>query len=307
MKGIYVFKQNGIEIGRSENLITTAGKAAIAKAITLQNSQWAGSIAIGAGTAVAVVTDDKLQFEYDRGPINSISVGANTPTSGKYRLTAKATLGENTSGIITEAGLFSSNANSDRYQFPIFTCDDSESWDYQSSAGVWAEVADVSGYVSVNGNAGNRTIYFNTITSVSSTRKIRLFGNFDFSEMSPSDYFSFALQKTGGSAANVTVRFYTDETNYFEKVFTAIPLGTNTYQFIEYTKSSFTTTLSPDWSNITFIEINNPEGNIYLDAMRVKKLVVDDLSTLVSRSIINPPITKTVGTPLEVEYYLDLF
>jgi hypothetical protein len=307
MKGTYIFKQNGLELGRCENVITTAGKAQIAKSLSNQTSQWAGTIAIGSGTSAAAEANVKLDFEYGRGAVISISSASGVPSAGKTRLTAKAVLSENISGKISEVGLFSSTASNDEFETALVSCDEAESWDYQKTDGTWAELIDVSGYSTTVGRAGNQSIYFNSVPTYSSGRRVRFFASFDFSEASYADKFVFAVQKTGGSAGNISVRFYTDETNYFTATLTAIPSGTNTYQILEYAKSSWTASGAPDWSNITFIEINNPEGNIYLDAIRINRAVAGTQSILVSRSLPSPEITKVEGTPLEIEYYLDLF
>ena len=318
MKGTYIFKQNGLELGRCENVITTAGKAQIAKSLSNQTSQWAGTIAIGSGTSAAAEANVKLDFEYARGAVISISSASGVPSAGKIRLTAKAVLEESISGKISEIGLFSSTALNDEFETVLVNCDEAESWDYQKADGTWAELIDVSGYsttaiinsvTTVVGRAGNQAINFSTVPSLTgvSSKKVRFFANFDFSEVSYADKFVFAVQKTGASAANISVRFYTDETNYFTATLTAIPSGTNTYQILEYAKSSWTTSGTPDWSNITFIEINNPEGNIYLDAIRINRAVAGTQSILVSRSLPSSEITKVEGTPLEIEYSLDLF
>lgn len=307
MKGTYIFKQNGLELGRYENVITTAGKAQIAKSLSNQTSQWAGTIAIGSGTSAAAEANVKLDFEYGRGAVISISSASGVPSAGKIRLTAKAVLEESISGKISEIGLFSSTALNDEFETVLVNCDEAESWDYQKTDGTWAELIDVSGYSTTVGRAGNQSIYFSAVPTYSSGKRVRFFSNFDFSEVSYADKFVFAVQKTGASAANISVRFYTDETNYFTATLTAISSGTNTYQILEYAKSYWTTSGTPDWSNITFIEINNPEGNIYLDAIRINRAVAGTQSILVSRSLPSSEITKVEGTPLEIEYYLDLF
>jgi hypothetical protein len=308
MKGTYIFRQNGVELGRCENVITTAGKNQIAKSIANQSSQWAGSIAIGSGASAASAANKKLNFEYARGPVNSISYQVGVPSSNNIRLTAKAALGENISGQIYEIGIFSSSSFTSQFETILCNCDDVEGWDYQKTDGTWDELININGYSTTVGRAGNQSIYFSSVPTYSSGRRVRFFANFDFSEVSSADTFSFAVQKTGGSAANITVRFYTDETNYFTASLSTIASGTNTYTILESAKSSWSVGAgAPDWSNINFIEINNPEGNIYLDGIRVDSVVAETQSILVSRSLPSTVITKVEGTPLEIEYLLDLF
>ena len=318
MKGTYIFRQNGVELGRCENVITTAGKNQIAKSIANQSSQWAGSIAIGSGASAASAANKKLNFEYARGPVNSISYEVGVPQSNNIRLVAKAALGENISGQIYEIGIFSSSSFTSQFETILCNCDDVEGWYYQKADGTWDELININGYsttatinsvTTVVGRAGNQAINFSTsLGSNLTVTKVRFFANFDFSEVSSTDTFSFAVQKTGGSAGNITVRFYTDETNYFTASLSTIASGTNTYTILESAKSSWSVGAgAPDWSNINFIEINNPEGNIYLDGIRVDNVVAETQSILVSRSLPSTIITKVEGTPLEIEYLLDLF
>jgi hypothetical protein len=309
MKGTYIFRQNGVELGRCENVITTAGKNQIAKSIANQSSQWAGSIAIGSGASAASAANKKLNFEYARGPVNSISYQVGVPSSNNIRLTAKAALGENISGQIYEIGIFSSSSFTSQFETILCNCDDAEGWDYQKTDGTWDELININGYSATVGRAGNQSINFSTSLGVGITvTKVRFFADFDFSEVSSTDTFAFAVQKIGGSAGNITVRFYTDETNYFTASLSTIASGTNTYTILESAKSSWSVGAgAPDWSNINFIEINNPEGNIYLDGIRVDNVVAETQSILVSRSLPSTIITKVEGTPLEIEYLLDLF
>ena len=317
MKGTYVFKQNGVEIGRAQNLITTAGEYQIAKSITLQNSQWAASIAIGSGALAADPADKKLQFEFGRGDINSISYAdvVYDDTTSHIRLFAKATLGENISGVIYEAGIFSSTIDIDEFQRPLFNCEPSEGWDYQNTDSSWAELSEKTspyGYIS-GGYAGDQFIDFalfgapGGVGQPTTTRKIRFFNTFDFSEVSSSDDFVFALKKSATGTCAMTVKFYTDESNYFTLP-TQTPTNNTSYQFIKVSKSLATQTGTlADWANINFIEVYNPDGLIQLDSARINRSVQSTQNILVSRTVLSSPVTKVEGVPLEIEYYLDLF
>jgi hypothetical protein len=47
-KGTYVFKQNGLEIGRTNNLITSNGRNLILEFLAGARQNWAADMAIGA-------------------------------------------------------------------------------------------------------------------------------------------------------------------------------------------------------------------------------------------------------------------
>ena len=105
----------------------------------------------------------------------------------------------------------------------------------------------------------------------------------------------------------MTVKFYTDESNYFTLP-AQTPANNTSYQFIKVSKSLATQTgTSADWSSINFIEVYNPDGLIQLDSARINKAVTSPQNILVSRTVLSSPVTKVEGVPLEIEYYLDLF
>ena len=62
-------------------------------------------------------------------------------------------------------------------------------------------------------------------------------------------------------------------------------------------------------STIKTIKIDTTGSNssITVDAMRISLLAeVGDLSGLVSRSVLTTPIAKIYGTPLDIEYYIQI-
>ena len=317
MKGTYIFKQNGKEIARSSNIITDLGKQQIAKSLAFQNTQWASRMAIGAGSTSESVSDIFLNFEYARSDIKSISSQQNTPTSGKIRLAAKALLTESVSGKIYEVGIFSSSVNPDAFEIPIFQCLDNELWDaVNDSLGTLIDTENLSPSPHVSApvvvgdgysyRIGDQSLYFGRVNAFGGNRTVRISTNQDFSEVGYSDNFLIAYYKPSSAGSSMlTVKFCQDANNYFSKTITTSSTG---YIIDSSQKSLYTASgASPSWDAITYIEITSNNQYVYLDGMRVKRSISDDQNVLVSRSVLSSPVTKIEGTPLEIEYYLDLF
>ena len=67
---------------------------------------------------------------------------------------------------------------------------------------------------------------------------------------------------------------------------------------------------SPTWDNINSIQILNTGSVVtHLDGIRVIEALADQESILISHTTLPDAsaITKVEGTPLEIEYYLEVF
>ena len=69
LQGTYVFKQNGIEIGRSKNIITDSGKQMIMQYLCGLRQDWAADMSIGVLQGQALASDSQLNFEVGRYPV----------------------------------------------------------------------------------------------------------------------------------------------------------------------------------------------------------------------------------------------
>jgi hypothetical protein len=321
MKGYYVYKQDGIEIGRSENILTTAGKLVIANSMCANGTQWAGQIAVGtiggtaSGGVEATVSDKWLSFEFTRGNVQSLSAlpyTSNPYAGGKVKLIAKAVLDAGVSGKIYETGLFSQDTTVDAFVDPIAMSLTTEQWTYRSAAApdVWTDLNNASGAFTTGGRSGDDRIDFSNVPTVGSTKKIRFDTQLDMSPLGSYDNIAIACSTTAGTSATaLIVKFYTDESNYFSY---SVPVSVSYagYRVLSSAKSSWTTTGTPTWSSIDFMEIENPGSLVtHLDAIRIIYQFADTESILISHSTLSEAnsITKTEGTPLEIEYYLDVF
>ena len=107
LKGTYVFKENGLEVGRSENIITTNGKTAILQYLSGSLSEWASQLAVGAMSSTPALTDLALNFEIARSAVTLKSFKVGTPNL----LVVKGTLDASVAANIYEVGVFSSNTS----------------------------------------------------------------------------------------------------------------------------------------------------------------------------------------------------
>jgi hypothetical protein len=311
MRGTYVIKQGDVEIARSENLITTAGKRAIVSFLAGAGAGWSDAIAIGAGTAAAVVGDSALQLEYDRQGTLAKAVVFNGGGAGIHRVICKATIPSNVSGWINELGIFSqyegsSQTSSNTMLAGLF---DDEDWEVYSG-GTWIDIATAPD--TSNSRVGANAT---TLTSGTTLTKYRVnLADTDYTLFGASDRLKFGAYLISGTLSAVTIKFYTDDSNYFAYTPTTATFcsaSTGVYTASSFLKSNWTATGSPTWSNISSmgVDITATSGtvNVAFDAARFEDAdSYDESYCLVSRSVLSPAIQKVAGTELDIEYYLDI-
>lgn len=309
MRGTYVFKVDGEEVYRSENLITTAGRRAIAAYLAGIAPSWAGAISIGSGTALPAVGDLSLVMEYDRQEVGAMAVLYDDPDPGTHRIIAKATIPSQVSGTIREMGVYSVAANvSGAAAAQLLTGMLEDDWEVYSG-GSWIDIAtspDTTYHrIGENGVA---------LTTSAATTNYRLnTEGLDLSMYTPTDKFTFAAYHTTGTITSIALRFYTDDSNYFSyspSVSSFAGSSVNTYTISSYTKSLFTATGTPSWSSISSIGVNVGSAGaatLIIDGIRVDDSDSSDTDlVLVSRSVLGVPQVKAAGSEMDIEYYLDV-
>lgn len=316
MKGFYVVKENGVEVGRYDNIVTTAGKQLMAKFAAGTVNKWAGAICVGAIGATATAADTRLGFEWGRAPITSSAVnlyggptGGSYGVSGAHRLIFKATLDQNISGKIYEFGMYPDITNSGAgvgQSSLLSIADSSNPWkEYNGSA--WIDLTSTPD--TVNDRIGEDMV---NLTATGTTKRYRLTGMaLDMSAYSNLDQISFAFNNATNNPTSIAIQFVTDDSNYYSKSVTGTWLGaTGTYKANTLTKADFVATGVPSWSNITSIEFSVLAGsvaNFYLDGIRIEDMDTPNPDyVLVSHSIPSTPLTKSYGSLMDLEYYLDM-
>jgi hypothetical protein len=100
------------------------------------------------------------------------------------------------------------------------------------------------------------------------------------------------------------VKFYSNSLNYYSAAISTSS-GT-TYGIGQKAFSEMTKTGLPSWDNISYITIT-ANGDTVIDAIRFND--IDNLDTsygMVSRAVLDTPITKQANQVLDIEYYLSL-
>ncbi len=323
LKGTYVFKQNGEEIGRRHNVITTNGKKIIAAFMAGKISNWCGSVVVGAGFGTANTSDTALIFETYKTTVQSL-----TPTYGtaSNRITAKFELATTDACRVYEAGIYSSSASSSSdftaRSSLILQAIPNESWSYWTTdRTLEQQVNSTSGFVSPTASTGGLDIRVggsallltSTTGSTATTYRANI-PTLDLSSLDSSDLFTFA-GATGATAniASVEIRFVTDDSNYFYYQLPAVSdVFGPTYKIKSYQKSLWNSNTggSPSWGNIKSIDfrITGTSGNTAIfDGFRTNISTLPTVEySLVTRSSFSTPIIKEAGASLEVEYYIDL-
>lgn len=279
-------------------MITTDGKLHIKRYLAGYVPAIARTIAFGIGGKAEAVGDTTLQFEIARSNIalTSFDFDAN-------KLIFKGTLDETYSGTIYEVAIFSSE---DAGSIPggsrlVTTFDsDTEEWLQGSSAATFNTTGTRIGDDSVS-----LTPAANGSVTVSQSNM-----QMDFSENSGADNFVFAFNSGNANLSSVRYRFLTDASNYYDfTVDSGISTG---YNVISRTKASATVTGSPNWGNITQLQVTANAGAGGAVALNLDGIRIEDADTIspdyvmVSRELLSTPFVKEAGRIQEVEFALDV-
>ena len=292
MRGIYTFKQNGVIVGQSENLITTAGRKAILDYMAGYTQKIGSAISLGIGTAAASLTDKALQFEVYRTPVDLAAADyANNAVVFKGQIPA------NREFIIYETGMHSVFVTGQQFDSQLLL-------DFNADTDIWS----AGTWDATNSRLGQA---LKLTPAVSTTTTATLSGIFyDLSGYSDIDQFIFAYRANNANISNLTLRFKTDASNFYAASMGAVSNGV--YNLTAFNKGVPVATGTPSWSNITSIDVAatagaGGAGDISIDALRIEdRDNFREDNVLISRSVLGTPVTKTLGVPLDVEYAISL-
>lgn len=303
-KGTYVFKQDGVEIGRSENLITTNGRKVLLQYLAGVRSNWASDMALGAINTAPTVSDMELNFETMRVPV-SLKTYKSATVDNPDLIIVRGTLPASLYANIYEIGLYPDSSITDvanRNDRIITEFSDLSNW-VASINDPAQSVADqgtvyLTGY-SPQSAASPRIGGF----SVDLAQNTRYENNtFGFSLLGYSDVDTLKILAYNTAAGVMTVTLVDTYNNSF--VFTYTLEDNTGYQILS----------APFPANIVFnntiktvrIATNNT-ASITVDAIKAsstEELTSEDY--LISKSVLSTPIAKVYGTPLDVEYYVQI-
>ena len=294
-KGTYVFKQNGVEVGRSSNLITNIGRKIILQYLTRAREEWAADMAIGALNTAPAATDIQLNFETGRYPVILKTFLSATLTDPDLIL-VRATIPENVYANIYEIGIYPTNTSfstvSNRNNIILTEFSDLTNW--VNSAGT-IEVNPFAPQASGSPRTGANSISFLNNTTYSNTNL-----SIPISGYSSLDDLQILMYNSTAGVVTVTL---TDISGITQTISFTITTNGN-YSSLS---AKFGSSIS-DFSYITGISIStNSTAALTIDAIKssdASEISVEE--SLVSKSVLTTPIAKLNNVPLDVEYYIEL-
>lgn len=271
-------------------MITNAGKAHIKRYLAGQVGAIGESIALGIGNAAESATSVDMTYEIARVDVSLVSYDFVNDV-----LIFKGELDQSLAGTIYEVGLWSADVDTraDGYASRLLASFDSdtETW----SAG---------SYFTTNARVGIDSLRLAPAASTSTTATLSDV-TIDLSGHSGVDTFSLAYFVGGTAPASVVVRFKTDTANYYTWTITSPTAG---YRINTVTKASLVATGTPQWDNITSIEVvvtaaAGGAAAVDLDALRVNDVDTENPDyVLVAREVLAAPHVKTEGIIQEIEF-----
>lgn len=279
------------EIVYEDNLITTAGKALALNVLAGKRIGFVNSIVVGIGSQAATTADKALEFEAGTADITTVLVD-----TVNEKIYYKASLSDRDNYLINELGCLANNALSANVasgrQAGIL-------YNFNELA-TWIDDAGTHTLSPTNSKIDTSSIQYSfNNTTVTGHANMPI----DLSLLPADTKFSFAYHST--DVDDLILNLKTDDSNYYTVDSWSISNG---YHIATANKSDFVATGSPNWNNITSIEVSavaNTAAVISLDAIRYDSNPTEE-SSLLSRAVLSTPKQKLAGVTMDVEYVLDL-
>jgi hypothetical protein len=263
-------------------MITTQGKSVIFRYLAGYLPRIGQSLAIGIGSTAENVNDTTLAFETERIPVTLVSTDIVND-----KVIFKGTIPQEYVGYIYEVAIW--------YGAPASTAG--------ASALVVEFDSDTETWTPATWNTSLARIGVDALQVAGGASSTLADFALDLSAYSDADFLSLAYS-ADAAINDVTLKFNTDDTNYYSYTFTAA----TGYAIKSFGKNLMTATGTPDWSNITAITVSaTGTGNIVFDGIRVEDS--DTLSNdyaLVARSVLSSPKFKTDDSEMDIEYALEI-
>lgn len=293
-KGTYVFKENGLEVGRSTNLITNNGRDVILRYLAGATTDWASSLAIGAMPITPTVSDTDLNFETARVPID-FKTYRNAIEPDPDLVIVRGTLPQDLSANIYEVGVYPSpsSARLSAKSNAIFAdFDNIANWNVSQGT------VDVTSYIPQGANSpriGLHSVELDVDTIYENATV-----NFDISGYTTVDNLEILVYNTVEGVLTIKFTDFSGTIMTFE-----YNLVTNEdYQVLSVPFPEGASSMD----KISTISIQTDSTAIAtVDAIKATNR--DELSLqeyIISKSVLTMPIAKKYGVPLDIEYYIQL-
>lgn len=278
-------------------MITKFGKRFFTNQIAGNISNLNKDIAIGIDYTSATENDTRLGFEFYRLPVLFGTTDIQTlQENTAYSIIFKTTIPQDVEGHINEIGLYPSVRSSINNFDSKFITDFSTYTEWTDSEGFKAD------YLTGNQRIGNNILLMQSALA-SPNEYIQNTVNLDLSGYSVNDTLRLAYYKQDENLQSITIRFYSSDTEYFEKVITPAT-GTGNKLTTDIPMSDIfngATPTAPDKSSIIKIGITiTPSGSettyVGFDGLRVNdEDTFDPTFGLIGRSVVTT-VTGISGT-----------
>jgi hypothetical protein len=306
IKGTYIIYQNGKEICRTDNVITKFGKRFLTEFIAGNVPNAKKDIALGISSTGATVNDTRLGFEFYRIPVSFGSTNIQTVNgTTTYGVVYKATIPQDVAGKINELGLYpSTKVSSNNYDSKFIS-------DFSTSL-LWKDADGNNPQVDYNySKIGDSVLKFKSNASTAKEYFYNI-GKFDMSGYSVNDSIKLSYYQYDTRLSGITVKFYTDNSNYYTYTFTASGgVGYHISPDILLSSVYGSSVGSPDKTQISKIGISIATNTTSLTSVGMDGFRINDEDTfdptmgLISRAVLSE-FTKQAGQPIDIEYRLNL-
>jgi hypothetical protein len=308
--GEYVFFEDGIEIGRSKNILTKYGRRYITEYLSGQSGNPSKDIAIGISTTAATENDTQLGFEFYKSRVNLSSPNIQTNQSTgltSYGVVYKTTLPTDISGIINEIGLFPSvTLGSTDYA--------SRSISNFENGQYWLDDLGVAANTIYSPSPLIGTYYLPITAASSASKKYSYDLELDLSGYSSNDSMTIAYNQSDTNLDYVFVRAYSSATDYYEIRFAGDASTGNKIKSLILSNLYSSSYGSGSPSSELIIKIcvgvkakSSGSATVLMDGLRIND--EDSFRSdygLISRSVLSTPITKSFGRQMDIEYRLGI-
>lgn len=310
MEGVYKFYLGDKLIHEEKNALTVVGRSIVVKSLLGIIPNFANSIAYGIGdiantlsASTKLITNNSLQFETGRAQVIGSSLSIE---NGNDILVYSGTITDPFQSEIREVGLYPSilaDSSVGMDGSVIFDFDRVDTFLKYGTASAAALISTQNARIGTElfnlpptssvGNYLQRSTTDNTLSYIS--------------RFTSQDMFRLAAYDNNTASGKIFFRFFTNDTNYYDVIFTS-PTSSG-YFISEIAKGASNITGNPSWDNITFVRIWQDNTNsILLDGLRIDigSYVLDTNYGMISRAVLANPIRKPASIPLTIEYSLAL-
>lgn len=278
-------------------MITKFGKRFLTNQIAGNISNLNKDIAVGIDYTSDTENDTRLGFEFYRVPVSFGTTDIQTVENNTtYSVIFKATIPQDVEGHINEIGLYPSTRSSINNYDSKFITDFATYTDWTDADGFKAD------YLTGTQRIGNSILVMQSAAN-EPNEYIQNTSNLDLSGYSVNDTLKLAYYKQDENLQSITIRFYSSDTEYFEKVITPSS-GTGNKLTSDIPMSEIfngATVTAPDKSSIIKIGITiTPSGSettyVGFDGLRINdEDTFDPIFGLIGRSVVTTT-TSISGT-----------